>query len=206
MSRRYPNPLAGTTKLPVRAEQRLRPATAPAQAELRLRPPAGLYAPPVERLRPPLTTTVFSYGSNLDPEQMAARCPSAKPGPEARMYGYRLAFGHRGCGRSGTATIRGATPGSWVPGRIWQISAADLLMLDLYEGVPNVYRRVRLEVALATGRVAETWVYVIVPWVGVAPPDPGYVDRIIAGYKTAKLSFAPLIDALREASNREVAR
>jgi len=39
------------------------------------------------------TTLCFAYGSNLDPAQMRRRCPRARPGRRATLYGYRLAFG-----------------------------------------------------------------------------------------------------------------
>ena len=43
-------------------------------------------------------TLYFAYGSNLNLDQMARRCPDAEPVGRVRLDGYRLAFRRTGGG------------------------------------------------------------------------------------------------------------
>ena len=64
----------------------------------------------------------FAYGSNMNLDQMAFRCPDAEVVGVVRVDDYRLTF----CGSSyaGVATIL-PQPGSHVDGVLWRISEAD---------------------------------------------------------------------------------
>ena len=77
---------------------------------------------------------VFAYGSNLDLDQMKARCPSTRLAFQATLPHYRLGFTReskkRGCGVAGLVRSGGGT----VWGIVYQLSAADLRALDGYEG------------------------------------------------------------------------
>ena len=74
----------------------------------------------------------FSYGSNLNFEQMAYRCPEATVVGTAKLDGYELAF------RRGYLTIL-PKEGTSVEGQIWSITDHDESQLDCYEGYPTFY-------------------------------------------------------------------
>ena len=61
----------------------------------------------------------FAYGSNMNLNQMAFRCPDAEVVESVRLEGYRLAFRTNG-GGNGVATIL-PEEGSYVDGVLWRI-------------------------------------------------------------------------------------
>lgn len=73
----------------------------------------------------------FAYGSNMDVDAMAARCPRAKPLGTARLARHRLAIMREGWL---TAT---RDPRSEVHGVLWDAGLADMRALDRYEGLAD---------------------------------------------------------------------
>ena len=71
----------------------------------------------------------FAYGSNLNFEQMAYRCPEATLVGTAKLDGYELAF------RRGYLTVL-PKEGASVEGLIWSVTDHDESQLDCYEGYP----------------------------------------------------------------------
>lgn len=85
----------------------------------------------------------FAYGSNMDIQQMSRRCPDAKFVCTATADGWRLWMD-----QTGYATIEPAEPGEKVEGVLWEISTADELELDRYEGVASgCYEKLAVRVA-----------------------------------------------------------
>ena len=78
----------------------------------------------------------IAYGSNMDTEQMAYRCPDAKPLGVCLLRDWRLMF--KGSLTGAYATIE-KEKGFRVPALLWEISEADEKRLDRYEGFPNFY-------------------------------------------------------------------
>lgn len=78
----------------------------------------------------------IAYGSNLNIEQMAYRCPNARPLWSGMLRDYELFYAGS---RSGNyATIRKQN-GCSVPIGVWAISEEDEEALDRYEGYPVFY-------------------------------------------------------------------
>ena len=73
----------------------------------------------------------IAYGSNINLEQMAYRCPNSKIVSKEMLKGYELEF-------RGVATIV-PNDKSEVPVLIWEIDGRDEHSLDRYEGFPNLY-------------------------------------------------------------------
>ena len=82
-------------------------------------------------------TYYFAYGSNMNLDQMAYRCPAASVVENVKLEGYRLTFCGRGKG-SGVATIL-PEEGSQVEGVLWKITPECEKSLDFYEGYPHLY-------------------------------------------------------------------
>ena len=64
----------------------------------------------------------LAYGSKLNREQMAYRCPNARPVGTSQLEGWRLLF--RGSGSGNYLTIEPA-PGCVVPVAVWAVTKAD---------------------------------------------------------------------------------
>lgn len=134
----------------------------------------------------------FAYGSNLSVEQMAARCPAARPVALGYVRGYRLAFA--GCSRTwggGVATLV-AHDGEWVEGLIYRMTWADLFALDRCEGHPWVYQREHLLIGEDDRkRRRRAWVY-IKPVHFEIPPSREYLGLIQTAYRRFNFDPAPL--------------
>lgn len=133
----------------------------------------------------------FAYGSNMNLDQMALRCPQAEVVGPARLEGYRLAF--RGNGYSGVATVL-PQPGSCVEGVLWKISARDEMHLDYYEGYPRLYGKEMLSVTGRDGQCSEVMVYTMNSPYRDTPaiPSRGYLDGILTGYRQNGLETQPV--------------
>ena len=94
----------------------------------------------------------FAYGSNLNFEQMAYRCPEATAVGIAKLDGYELAF------RRGYLTIL-PKEGASVEGLIWSVTDHDESQLDCYEGYPTFYDKETLTVTDADDTPHEIMVY-----------------------------------------------
>lgn len=95
----------------------------------------------------------FAYGSNLDPDQMLDRCPSAVFVHRAVLDGFELAFTRWSTRRRCGVTDVVPAPGEHVWGVVYELSDADGLRLDGFEGYTpgrarNWYARVQRTVAI----------------------------------------------------------
>lgn len=93
----------------------------------------------------------IAYGSNMDEEQMAYRCPMARLLGRTELEDYRLLF--KGSKTGAYATIE-PEEGSRVPVLVWIIGKEDEKSLDRYEGYPVFYYKKDLEIDLDGKRVA----------------------------------------------------
>jgi hypothetical protein len=71
----------------------------------------------------------FAYGSNMQRDAMALRCPASHPIGPARLMRHRFVLM-----REGYASIV-RDPGRVVHGLLWQLALRDVAPLDRYEGV-----------------------------------------------------------------------
>lgn len=79
----------------------------------------------------------FAYGSNLNIEQMLARCPGAEIVGWAELKGHELLF--KGSRRGSFLTVKPGEGSVWIG--VWSITAEDEHALDRYEGVPKFYEK-----------------------------------------------------------------
>ncbi len=79
-----------------------------------------------------------AYGSNMDEDQMAYRCPGAVLYGKGVIYNYHLLF--KGSQTGSYATIEREAPTTeGVPVLLWLITDDDEQRLDHYEGYPRFY-------------------------------------------------------------------
>ncbi len=134
----------------------------------------------------------IAYGSNLNLEQMARRCPTAKVVGATVMRNWQLLFW-------GVATIE-RSKGGIVPVLVWEIQPEDEAALDAYEGWPRLYRKESVRVTL-DGKQVRAMVYIMnhgYPH----PPSRTYYETILAGYRSAGFDSRILREAARNATKK----
>ena len=138
-----------------------------------------------------------AYGSNLDTEQMAWRCPKAKIISSGMLEGWELIYRRSYSGAY--ATIRKA-PGKYVPVGLWKISAADERALDRYEGFPNFYYKKEMVLDISgikTGKIRRrrAFVYIMHEDRKIEIPSIGYVRVCLEGYGNFGFDVETLLNA-----------
>ena len=149
----------------------------------------------------------LAYGSNLNREQMAGRCPGAEAVGRAVIEGYRLAF------RRTYLTIE-PEEGCAVPAGVYRISEENERALDRYEGYPRLYFKEDMKVPFMgydpSGEhfegTIEAMVYVMNAGFPVQGPTEQYLAVCKAGYADFGLDLYPLSEAVARARAREEER
>ena len=115
----------------------------------------------------------FAYGSNMDVNQMAVRCPDAVVLSLASLAAHSFLINTRG-----VATVI-PTPNQVVRGVLWETSPTDEASLDRYEGVASgFYRKGIARVRVNDGTDKDALIYLA----SDARPGqarPGYMERIL---------------------------
>jgi gamma-glutamylcyclotransferase (GGCT)/AIG2-like uncharacterized protein YtfP len=108
-----------------------------------------------------------AYGSNLDPAQMAERCPHSPLRGTGWLQGWRLTFG--GEGWDGPLPTVVEQPGEHVFVGLYDVTAPDEQALDIWESANSgLYEKVRVRVDSLEGEPA-AWVYVLSDFEGGVP-------------------------------------
>ena len=143
-----------------------------------------------------METLYFAYGSNINLNQMAVRCPDAKVVEPAVLENYELLF--RGNGSSfGVATIA-PKEGSQVQGLLWKITPYCEMSLDIYEGYPRLYEKQAITLCTKSGKQVQAMVYVMThEWKRIpTTPVPSYYTGILVGFQQNGLPEQALEDSL----------
>lgn len=128
----------------------------------------------------------IAYGSNINLEQMAYRCPHSKVVGTAEIKDYELEF-------RGVATIV-PNKGARVPVLIWELDERDLPTLNKYEGYPSFYRQEKMAFEM-DGKTYEGMAYLMNRGT-ISPPSQLYYNTILQGYRENGLDESYLITAL----------
>ena len=133
-----------------------------------------------------MTKIYLAYGSNLNHQQMAKRCPNSNYLGKTELKDWRLIF-------KSVATIEREL-GKYVPVGIFQITNECEKALDIYEDYPHLYDKKELDVIL-DGSEVTAMTYIMVGKYGIAPPSKKYFNVISEGYKNCGLNFDFLLEA-----------
>ena len=128
----------------------------------------------------------IAYGSNINLEQMAYRCPHSKVLGISEIKDFELEF-------RGVATIV-PNKGAAVPVLIWKLDERDLPTLNQYEGWPRLYRQEKMEFEL-NGKTFERMAY-LMNYGKITPPSQEYYNTILQGYRENALDESFLQKAL----------
>lgn len=140
-----------------------------------------------------------AYGSNLNIQQMAHRCPTAKLHATGVIKDYELQF--KGHPQSAFATISKKL-GAEVPVAVWEIQKADEYFLDRYEGFPSHYFKRDVPVELNDGREINAMVYIMNLRQNFGMPSTHYYKTVLQGYLDCKLDTNALTTALGESTQK----
>lgn len=146
----------------------------------------------------------FAYGSNLDAEQLAARCPSARGLHRASLADHRLDFTHFSRRWRGGAADVVAERGARVWGALYALELDDLTRLDAFEGG---YDRLVLSVATDSAPRVEVTTYTVRSK-GLHAPSREYLDKMLRWGSHWELPSAYLrsLRGVRAAAGDESAR
>ncbi len=134
----------------------------------------------------------FAYGSNINLDQMARRCPNASVVAPVALENYQLLFR-----RGGFATIE-PKEGAVVQGLMWHLTPECVKSLDRYEGYPTFYDRGEVTVTVPSGETLPITTYRMTEEhiQEATLPTTTYYNGIMEGYKDNKLPTKALVDAL----------
>lgn len=141
-------------------------------------------------------TLYIAYGSNLNLQQMAYRCPTARVVGASEIKDYELLF--RGDRRNAVATVEPLS-GSQVPVLLWTLKEKDLMALDFYEGYPRFYRKEILDVELK-GKTVPAMVYIMNDGHPLGSPSDYYLQSILEGYESAGFDTEVLEQAVEKST------
>ena len=144
-----------------------------------------------------MTRIYLAYGSNMNIEQMACRCPDAKLLGTAVLDGYRLMFRRK---RRPVATIE-KEKGCSVPVVLWRITETCEESLDEYEGYPFLYTKIDVSLPF-NGEQITAMAYVMTPGQELGAPHDDYYQTILQGYRDNNLDPQPLNEAVQWSSSR----
>jgi len=138
-----------------------------------------------------------AYGSNMNLEQMAYRCPNSKIVGTGQIKNYQLVFNM--C----ADIIKSDNAENFVPVVLWEIAEEDWERLDIYEGYPHFYTKEVVTVSCGKNNV-EAIVYVMTDDnKGIEPPMYDYFMGILAGYTENNINTKPLYDALKHSQEHK---
>ena len=131
-----------------------------------------------------------AYGSNMNLEQMAYRCPNSYVVCNGELHGWKLVFNVH-------ADVIKSKKNDVVPVVVWSIADDDWYRLDMYEGYPSYYVKETVNVILENGKIERAIVYVMADnRKGICPPASNYFNCIFKGYIDNGIDVNYLFDAL----------
>ncbi len=110
-----------------------------------------------------------AYGSNMDPVQMAERCPHSPQRGSGWLEGWRLTFGGEEIGWEGALATVVQESDERVFVVLYDISENDEAALDRWDAATiDYYRKLRVRIATLDGE-ALAWLYVLNAYEGGLP-------------------------------------
>lgn len=118
--------------------------------------------------------TYFAYGSNMDANQMASRCPGSQLAGRGRFLEHAFLINERGVASVVPAQNR------VIHGLLWTITPADERTLDRYEGMAGGHylKKVVAVHPVDISEVVQALIYVASNN-SPGAPRPGYLEKII---------------------------
>ena len=140
----------------------------------------------------------LAYGSNLNLEQMAFRCPNSRPISTLNLNGYRLVY--KGREDSFAYLTIEKCKNSSVPLGLYEVSMLDIFSLDNYEGYPSVYSKYYIPIKIGD-KNKKALIYVMNKDFDYHLPSEEYITTCMEGYKDFGFDKTILEQALTDTIN-----
>jgi hypothetical protein len=134
----------------------------------------------------------FAYGSNMAPQRLQARVPSAEPLQRAQLAGHELRF-HKHSRVDGSAKCDACCTGEAghiVQGLLYRMDAAEKPFLDQCEGLGKGYEIKQVELLLEQGGSVRAFTYYATDIHPDLQPYQWYKEHVLRGARYAGLSEA----------------
>jgi gamma-glutamylcyclotransferase len=122
----------------------------------------------------------FAYGSNMNRAQMLSRVGNILEEHTAHLPNYELRFNKKVRGGTAGANVQPAS-GKTVRGVLYKIEESGLRSLDRYEGVPEHYRRIEIQVTPDGGQAVPAQVYIASKVEKGLRPSAHYLQAMLEG-------------------------
>jgi gamma-glutamylcyclotransferase len=122
----------------------------------------------------------FAYASNMNRAQMKSRAGEILEERRGRLENYELVFNKKVRGGTAGANIRPA-PGKVVEGVLYKINESALRSLDRFEGAPEHYRRIEVNVVDVNGQRIPAQAFLANKVEKGLRPAPHYLKTILEG-------------------------
>jgi gamma-glutamylcyclotransferase len=122
----------------------------------------------------------FAYGSNMNRAQMLSRTGKILEEHNASLPNYEVRFNKKVRGGTAGANIQ-PSPGKTVHGVLYKIEEGAFRSLDRYEGVPDHYRRIEVQVTPEGGQPVPAQIYIAQKVEKGLRPSPSYLQSMLDG-------------------------
>jgi gamma-glutamylcyclotransferase len=122
----------------------------------------------------------FAYGSNMNRAQMLARTGKILEEHNASLPNYEVRFNKKVRGGTAGANIQLAQ-GKTVHGVLYKVEEGAMRSLDRYEGVPDHYRRIEVQVTPEGGQPVPAQIYIASKLEKGLRPSPAYLQAMLDG-------------------------
>jgi gamma-glutamylcyclotransferase len=122
----------------------------------------------------------FAFASNMSRAQMRSRAGEILEERPGRLENYELVFNKKVRGGSAGANIRPAT-GKFVLGVLYKINESAFRNLDRFEGAPQHYRRIEVQVLAGDGQTVAAQAFIATKVEKGLRPAPHYLKTILDG-------------------------
>jgi gamma-glutamylcyclotransferase len=128
----------------------------------------------------PRTVWHFAYGSNMNRAQMLSRTGKILEEHNASLPNYEVRFNKKVRGGTAGANIQPAQ-GKTVHGVLYKIEESSMRSLDRYEGVPDHYRRIEVQVTPEGGQAVPAQIYIASKVEKGLRPSAPYLQAMLDG-------------------------
>lgn len=122
----------------------------------------------------------FAYGSNMNRAQMLSRAGKILEEHNATLPNYEVRFNKKVRGGTAGANVQPAS-GKIVHGVLYKIEESAMRSLDRYEGVPEHYRRIEVQVTPEGGQAVGAQIYIASKVEKGLRPSTNYLQSILDG-------------------------
>ena len=122
----------------------------------------------------------FAYGSNMNRAQMLSRAGKILEEHNAFLPNFEVRFNKKVRGGTAGANIQ-PSPGNTVHGVLYKIEEGAMRSLDRYEGVPDHYRRIEVQVTPEGGPPVPAQIYIASKVEKGLRPSPSYLQSMLDG-------------------------